>query len=129
MTTNPTSGDSPATKRILVVEDELMIRMLLQDMLDELGYTIAAEAAHLDEAIEVAKTAEFDVAILDVDLNGKTITPVAEVLATRGMPFVFTTGYGEHALPDAYRNRPILKKPYQINGLSQILERTLNGIG
>jgi hypothetical protein len=74
----------------------------------------------------VAKTAEFDVAILDVDLNGKTITPVAEVLTTRGMPFVFTTGYGEHGLPDAYRNRPILKKPYQINGLSQILERTLN---
>jgi CheY-like chemotaxis protein len=129
MGTNSRSGGSPAAKRILVVEDEVMIRMLLEDMLDELGYTVAAEAAHLDEALEVAKTAEFDIAILDVDLNGKSITPVAELLATRGMPFVFTTGYGVHGLPDAYRDRPVLKKPYQINGLGQILERTLNGAG
>ena len=127
MTTTSSSATSPAAKRILVVEDELMIRMLLEDMLDELGYTVAAEAGHLDEALEAAKTAVFDMAILDVDLNGKTCEPVAEVLATRGMPFVFTTGFGEHSLPQAYRDRPILKKPYQIDGLRQILEATLNG--
>src|SRR5438067_12393846 len=94
-----TPAQPPAAKRVLVVEDELMIRMLLEDMLDELGYTVAAEAGHLDEALEAAKTAVFDMAILDVDLNGRTCEPVAEVLATRRMPFVFTTGFGEHSLP------------------------------
>src|SRR5437588_42110 len=116
----------PTAKRILVVEDELMIRLLLQDMLGELGYTIAAEAAHLDEAIEAAKTGEFDLAILDVHLNGGTIEPVAELLATRGTPFVFSTGYGEQGLPDAYRDRPVLKKPYQMDGLRRVLENALN---
>ena len=112
-------------KRILVVEDELMIRMLLEDMLSELGYTVTAEAARIDEALEAAKSAEFDVAILDVNLNGQTIAPVAEALAARGTPFVFATGYGERGLPEAYRDRPTLKKPFQMDGLSRMLESAL----
>ena len=121
---HPDAGAPPA-KRILVVEDELMIRMLLEDMLGELGYTVAAEAARIDEALEAAKTADFDVAILDVNLNGQTIAPVAEVLAARGTPFVFATGYGERGLPEAYRDRPTLKKPFQMEGLKQMLESAL----
>jgi CheY-like chemotaxis protein len=108
-------------KRVLVVEDELMIRMLLEDMLGELGYTIAAEAARLDEALDAAKNGQFDLAILDVNLNGQTIAPVAEALAARGTPFVFATGYGERGLPDAYRDRPTLKKPFQMDGLSKTI--------
>src|SRR5258705_5600939 len=120
--------ERPATqaKRILVVEDEPVIGMLLEDMLGELGYTVAAEAARIDEALEAAKTADFDVAILDVNLNGQTIAPVAEVLAARGTPFVFATGYGERGLPEAYRDRPTLKKPFQMDGLSRMLESALS---
>jgi CheY-like chemotaxis protein len=112
---------APNGKRVLVVEDELMIRMLLEDMLGELGYTIAAEAARLDEALDAAKNGQFDLAILDVNLNGQTIVPVAEALAARGTPFVFATGYGERGLPDAYRDRPTLKKPFQMDGLSKTI--------
>ena len=65
-------------KRILVVEDEPMIRMLLEDMLGELGYTVAAEAAGIEEALEATKNADFDLAILDADLNGQPALPVAE---------------------------------------------------
>jgi CheY-like chemotaxis protein len=118
-------GGSPPGKRILVVEDELMIRMLLEDMLGELGYTIAAEAARLDEALDAARNVAFDVAILDVNLNGQTIAPVAEALVARGTPFVFATGYGERGLPEAYRDRPTLKKPFQMDGLSRALQSAL----
>ena len=118
----------PATpaRRILVVEDELMIRMLLEDMLGELGYTIAAEAARIDEALQAAKNADFDLAILDVNLNGEPISPVADALVARGMPFVFATGYGEQGLPETYRGRPTLKKPFQLDGLKQMLQTALD---
>ena len=110
-----------------MVEDELMIRMLLADMLSELGYTVAAEAAQFDEAIKAAKDAEFDVAILDVNLNGHSIAPVAEALAERGRPFVFATGYGLQGLPEGFRDRPMLKKPFQMDGLSRTLASALAG--
>ena len=90
-------------KRILVVEDEPMIRMLLEDMLGELGYTVAAEAAGIEEALEATKNADFDLAILDADLKCQPALPVADALVTRGTPFVFATGYGK--VPEPYRGR------------------------
>jgi CheY-like chemotaxis protein len=127
MTSAPEPQVAIAAKRILVVEDELMIRMLLEDMLAELGYTVAAEASRLDEALEAARIADFDIAILDVNLSGQPISPVADVLAARGMPFVFATGYGERGLPDAYRDRPTLKKPFQLDSLKRTLQSALDG--
>jgi len=124
MSTVPGHGAS-ASKRVLVVEDELMIRMLLEDMLGELGYTIAAQAARIDEALDAANNAAFDVAILDVNLNGQTIVPVAEALDARGMPFVFATGYADVVLPEAFRDRPMLKKPFQVEGLNRSLQIAL----
>src|SRR6266849_1942559 len=119
----------PATqaKRVLVVEDEVMIRMLLEDMLGELGYTVAAEAARVEEALEATKHAEFDLAILDVNLDGQPISPVADALVARGTPFVFATGYGERGLPELYRDRPTLKKPFQLDGLKRMLQSALDG--
>jgi|SRR6266851_34907 CheY-like chemotaxis protein len=125
MTSAPEAQVAMQARRILVVEDELMIRMLLEDMLAELGYTIAAAAAHLDEALEAAQNADFDIAILDVNLNGKPISPVADALVARGMPFVFATGYGEGGLPDIYRDRPTLKKPFQLESLKHTLQSAL----
>src|SRR6476620_12492602 len=107
-------------KRILVVEDELMIRMLLEDMLGELGYTVAAEAARIDEALEATNNADFDLAILDANLNGQPVSAVADALVARGTPFVFATRYGELAEP--YRDRPTLNKPFQMYGLKQLMQ-------
>ena len=125
MTSPATSGVPPRATRILIVEDELMIRMLLEDMLGELGYTIVAQVGRIDEALDAVKNGGFDVAILDVNLNGENTAPVAEALAARGVPFVFATGYGEHGLPEAFRDRPALKKPFQLDGLSQVLQSAL----
>jgi DNA-binding NtrC family response regulator len=115
-------GNSAGRKRVLVVEDELMIRMLLQDMLDDLGHTLAGEAGRIDEAMRLAKQAEFDVAILDVNLNGEPISPVVEVLVQRGLPFVLATGYGQRGVPEPYRRTPTLQKPFQADALAQALE-------
>ncbi len=109
-------------KRVLVVEDELMIRLLLQDMLDDLGHTLAGEAGRIDEALTLARQGEFDVAILDVNLNGQPISPVVEVLVERGLPFVFATGYGQRGVPEAYRTTPTLQKPFQADALAQAIE-------
>jgi CheY-like chemotaxis protein len=113
--------ETVAGKRILVVEDELMIRMLLQDMLEDLGCTVAGEAARIDEAEELARQADFDVAILDVNLNGQPISPVVEILIDRGLPFIFATGYGQRGVPEPYRMIPTLQKPFQAEALAHAL--------
>ena len=110
-----------ARPRVLVVEDEYLIRMLLEDMLDELGYDLAAGVGTISEASEVATTGDFHAAILDVNLDGQEIYPVADILASRGLPFVFVTGYGERSLPDPHRGRPALQKPFQADQLKNAL--------
>lgn len=115
------NGKIEAGRRVLVVEDEPMIRLLLDDMLTDIGYTMAAEAGGLDEALSVAKQGGFDVAILDVNLNGQPITPVVDVLVERGVPFVFVSGYARRGIPDEHRNAPLLQKPFQADGLARAL--------
>ena len=110
--------------RVLVVEDEYLIRMLMEDMLAELGYDLAAAVGTIAEASEQAGTNDFDLAVLDDKLDGTEIFPVADILATRGVPFVFVTGYGEGSLPEKYRGRPALQKPFQ----SEQLKATLAGL-
>jgi CheY-like chemotaxis protein len=107
--------------RILVIEDEYLIRMLLEDMLTDLGLEVAAAVGTMAEAREVAANGEFNAAILDVNLDGEQIFPVADILAKRGKPFVFVTGYGESSLPGAYRERPSLQKPFQAAQLQTTL--------
>ncbi len=99
----------------------MMIRMLLEGMLEDLGHSVAAEAGTIDEAVALAERGEFDVALLDVNLNGRPITPVVEVLVERGLPFVFASGYGQRGVPDAYRTSPTLQKPFQAEALAAAL--------
>jgi CheY-like chemotaxis protein len=113
---------SAGGKRVLVVEDELMIRLLLQDMLADLGHTLAGEAGRVEEALALAQQAEFDVAILDVNLNGQPISPVVDVLIERGVPFVFATGYGQRGVPEPYRRTPTLQKPFQADALARAID-------
>jgi CheY-like chemotaxis protein len=120
-------GNITAGKRVLIVEDELMIRMLLEGMLTDLGHSVAAEAGGLDEAIALAKQAEFDLAVLDVNLNGAPVTPVVEILVERGVPFIFASGYGQRGLPEAYRTAPILQKPFQADALEDAIKAVANG--
>jgi CheY-like chemotaxis protein len=117
---------SPESRcRILIVEDDVMIRMLLEDMLVDLGYVVASSVGRIDEAIAIARDGDFDIAVLDVNVGGELVYPVAEVLAARGVPFAFSTGYGERGMPEAYRDRPTLQKPFQLDGLEQALTRLM----
>jgi CheY-like chemotaxis protein len=119
------SNSLEAMRRILVVEDEYLIRMLLEDMLAEIGYDVAAAVGSIAEASALARDGAFDVAILDVNLDGEEVYPVADILARRGLPFVFVTGYGENSLSEPYRDRPALQKPFQSEQLKQTLAALL----
>jgi CheY-like chemotaxis protein len=117
----------PATskRRILVIEDEILISMLLEDMLADLGHEVAGVVPRLGEALTAVQGGAFDVAILDVHLHGQSAYPVADALIERGRPFVFATGYGERGLPEKYRSHPILTKPFAKDDLERVLN-TLN---
>ncbi|HVV40754.1 MAG TPA: response regulator [Nitrobacter sp.] len=117
----------PSAGSVFLVEDEVMIRMMVADMLVDLGYRIVAEAGDIENAVKLARTATFDIAILDVNVNGKVISPVAEVIAARNRPFIFATGYGTQGLPPEFRDRPALQKPFQIETLASMVEQALRG--
>jgi DNA-binding response OmpR family regulator len=111
--------------RLFVVEDEPMIRILVTDMLGELGHTIAAEAGHIDQALDLAQSAEFDLAILDVNLQGRLITPVAELIRARELPIIFATGYGAEGLPEQFRDLSALQKPFQMEALAAMIDEVM----
>ena len=118
--------DPKKATRILVVEDEYLIRMLLEDMLVDLGYEVAAAVGTVAEASEAAANGLFDAAILDVNVDGKEIYPVADILAKRGVPFVFVSGYGEGSLTERFRDRPSLQKPFQAEQIKVTLDKLLS---
>ena len=107
--------------RVLVVEDEAAISMLLEDMLLDFGCEIVGPAARLASALEMVRSGGFDLAILDVNLAGEPIYPVAEALTERNLPFVFSTGYGSAGIKEPFRGRPVVQKPFS----QQDLKRTL----
>jgi CheY-like chemotaxis protein len=107
--------------RVLVVEDEMMVSMLIEDMLTDLGCTVIGPASRLDEAIDLAKSAEIDCAVLDVNLGGQPIFPLADLLRERGRPFAFATGYGDAGLRDVDKGTPVLQKPFREGDLARVL--------
>lgn len=98
--------------RVLVVEDESMIAMLIEDSLCELGHEVVAIASRMQEALDIARKGQFDIAIIDVNLDGEPSYPVADVLAERNIPFIFATGYGSKGLDTGYSKIPLLTKPF-----------------
>jgi CheY-like chemotaxis protein len=108
-----------------VVEDEPFIAMLLADMLEELGYKVAASCRGVAETLDYLSGSHVDLALLDVNLGTEKIDPVADLLADRGCLFIFTTGYGQAGVPEKYANSPVLQKPFQINQLAETIKGRL----
>ena len=116
-------------KRVLLVEDEALVAMLVEDMLADEGCVVVATATRVGEAVEKASdlSVEFDIAILDVNLAGEPVFAVAEALAKRGVPFAFATGYGAGGLPDAWKGRPTLQKPFTAADITTVLQKIIAG--
>lgn len=110
---------------VFVVEDEVLVSMLVEDILIDLGCKVVGPAARLDAALEVARSGDIDIAMLDVNLAGARVFPVADILAGRGLPFIFMSGYGESALEGAYEGRPVLEKPFNPEAIEEKLREVL----
>lgn len=108
--------------QILVVEDEGMVAMLLEDMLADLGHQVVATVGSIEKASELIGGSGFDLAILDVNLNGHHTYPLAEILKQRGIPFVFATGYGRSGLEAKWKDTPVLQKPFTEQDLQRVIQ-------
>jgi CheY-like chemotaxis protein len=111
-------------RRVLVVEDEMMVLMNIEDMLTDLGCAVSA-AATVDQALALIDAQAFDAAVVDVNLDGRQSYSVADALGARGVPFLFSTGCSGQSMKDGYRDRPVLGKPYSVADLVEILTRLL----
>jgi CheY-like chemotaxis protein len=116
------------TVRVLLVEDEIMIRMMVADMVEELGHAVAAEAGDVGSAAELAQTGLFDLAILDVNLNGTVSFPVADIIVKRHIPLIFASGYALDNYPAAFGSTPKLQKPFQIETLAKAITAAREGV-
>jgi CheY-like chemotaxis protein len=112
---------------VLLVEDDTLIRLMLVEMLEELGQRVVAEAGSIEDAQTLAETATFDLAILDVNIGGHTIDPIADIIHRRGLQFFFVTGYASSGLPVAFADKPYLQKPCSLDELRQVLNSVLVG--
>lgn len=109
--------------KAFVVEDETLVLINLEDMLADLGWTIAGQAMWLADAERLAASMDKpDVAILDVNIGGGTVFPAARILADRGVPILFATGYGREGLPPEWQDRPVILKPYTPRDISNALD-------
>lgn len=111
--------------RVLVVEDEALVSMLIEDMLTDIGCTCIDVASSVEGAMEALSRADPDFAMLDLNLNGKRSFPIADILAAREIPFVFLSGYGSRGLTDAYQGAKVLQKPFQLGDLANALQHAI----
>ena len=107
-------------QRVLIVEDEIIVALFLEDVLSDMGYTVAGVESRVDEAM--ARERDYEMAVLDVHLNGKPVFEFADRLAELGTPFLFATGYGERGIPERHRGRPVLQKPFVPDDLRAALK-------
>lgn len=109
--------------RVFIIEDEFMLVMLLEELLPTLGYEVAGTAASLDQALGQLPALDTDMAVVDVNLAGTESFPVADALRERGIPFLFTTGYGQQGLPERFADTPVLAKPFRRHDIEAALAR------
>ena len=119
------NGNS-AARRVLVVEDEPLVAMNLEDMLTGLGHIVTATATRIDKALSLVEVSEFNLAVLDINLAGSNTFQVAAILRRRGIPFIFTSGYGVDGLIDGYRGEYLLTKPFSVRQLELMIARVLS---
>ncbi|MDB5399747.1 MAG: hypothetical protein QOF70_2748 [Acetobacteraceae bacterium] len=112
-------------KRVLIVEDELLVALLIEDFLAELGCSILGPCGSVAKALDAARTETFDLAVLDVNLGGEKVYPVAEVLAERHIPFLFLSGYGDEAIPPGHSDWRVCAKPFKGNDLAIMMSAAL----
>jgi CheY-like chemotaxis protein len=110
---------------VFLVEDEAIIRLMIADMLLQLGHSVVAEAGTIEDAQSLAQIADADLALLDVNLVGHNIAPVTEVLLARGIPFIFITGYDPEGLQESSGKALVLQKPFSISKLKDAIETAL----
>jgi len=110
-------------RRILVVEDEALVAMLVEDALLDAGATVIGPAATVAEALALIEREVVGAAVLDLNLAGEPSTPIADALTLRGVPFVVATGYGAEGLPEGHAEVPVLAKPYDPDELTSMLQR------
>ncbi len=122
MSNEPLSGQS-----VLIVEDEMMIAVMLEDMLEEIGCTVAGVAAKPAQALDILGTGKaIDAAILDLNLSGHNSYEIAAALDARGIPYLFSTGYTAPTVEARYRDRPFLQKPFRQEDLQKVLGAMLS---
>ncbi|RYC33249.1 response regulator [Lichenibacterium minor] len=110
-------------KKVLIVEDEALIAMLFEDILEDTACQIVGPAMNVRQAMALAEAEEIDIAVLDVNLNGESSFPVAALLQSRGVPLVFSSGYGSQGLPPEWQDRPTLPKPFTSDEVVDTLAR------
>ncbi|HEX2656224.1 MAG TPA: response regulator [Xanthobacteraceae bacterium] len=111
--------------RVLLIEDQSMVTMFLQDTLADIGCEVVGSASRFNDAMEKAKSLSFDIAILDINLNGDLTFSIAETLIERGLSFVFATGYGATNLPLPLQGVPTLQKPFMQRDLERAMRTAL----
>jgi DNA-binding NtrC family response regulator len=112
-------------RRILVVEDEVVIAMELQDLLAEAGCRNVLVAGSVGAALDTLAAEALDGAVLDVSVGGEAVFPVADALADKSVPYVLVTGHSVSSLPERMRDRPLMLKPYDPRNLITLLERVV----
>jgi CheY-like chemotaxis protein len=118
---------SGAPLKILIVEDESLVAMMIEDLLADLGHDVVAVAGRLEQGMQFASQLAIDFAVVDLNLNGERTFPIAEILRFRGIPLVFATGYGVSGLSDDWRGTPVVQKPFQPHELQNAIAKALGG--
>ena len=117
-----------AGKKVLIVEDELLVALLIEEFLDQLGCSILGPCASVAKALAAAQSERFDLAVLDVNLAGEKVYPVADVLVERHIPFLFLSGYGEEAIPAGHRDWKVCTKPFKADVLATMMSAALESV-